>query len=155
MAGRRGKVGAGYYWLLLGILGVWRAARLLYAEDGPWNIFAGLRKWAGEGFWGGLLDCFYCLSLWVALPFAYVIGETWKERGLLWLALSGAAILVERIMERAAPSSERRPAPVVYFEDQEGEHVLRKEQNANEGGDNAHDGSAQDDRREERLARSH
>jgi hypothetical protein len=147
-------VGAHFYWLLLGILGVWRVARLLYAEDGPWNIFAGLRKWAGEGFLGGLLDCFYCLSLWVALPFAYVIGETWKERGLLWLALSGAAILVERVMERTAPASEQRAAPIVYFEDEEGEHVLRKKQDPNERGDNAQDSGTQEDQHNERFARS-
>jgi hypothetical protein len=126
-------VAARFYWLILGMLGLWRVTRLLYAEDGPWNAFAGLRKRAGEGFWGGLLDCFNCLSLWLSLPFAYVIGESWKERGLLWLALSGAAILLERITERVAPTPQERRTPVVYFEDEESEHVLRKEQNANEG----------------------
>jgi hypothetical protein len=147
-------VGARFYWLILGTLGVWRVTRLLYAEDGPWNIFVGVRKWAGEGFWGGLLDCFYCLSLWISLPFAYLIGETWKERGLLWVALSGAAILLERITERVAPTSEERAAPVVYLEDEEGEHVLREEQNTNESGDSTRGDGAQDDERNERLTRS-
>jgi hypothetical protein len=43
------------------------------------------------------LDCFYCLSLWVAVPFSYWLGTTWPKRAVLWLALSGGAILLERI----------------------------------------------------------
>jgi len=39
-----------------------------------------LRRLAGGGFWGGLLDCFYCLSLWVAAPFAVLIGGDGVER---------------------------------------------------------------------------
>ena len=63
-----------FYWLVLGILGVWRITHLFYAEDGPWDIFVRLRKLAGSGFWGKLLDCFYCLSLWIAVPFALVLA---------------------------------------------------------------------------------
>ena len=39
---------------------------------------------------------FYCLSVWMAAPVAIIIGETMKEHLLLWPALSGAAILLER-----------------------------------------------------------
>jgi hypothetical protein len=45
------------------------------------------------------MDCFYCLSLWIAAPVAGVIGATPTERVLLWLAASGGAILVERFSE--------------------------------------------------------
>lgn len=89
-----------FYWLALGILGVWRITHLLHAEDGPWEILARMRRAAGRGFWACLLDCFYCLSLWIAIPFAYCIGAGWKERLLLWPALSGAAILLERANTR-------------------------------------------------------
>ena len=58
-----------------------------------------LRRAAGEGFFGRLMDCFYCLSLWTAAPVAWVIGATHTERVLLWLAASGGAILVERFSE--------------------------------------------------------
>ena len=85
------------YRLLLAILGVWRITHLLQAEDGPWGIVLRLRRFAGNGFWGELLDCFYCLSLWIAAPFALELGTEWKERLLLWPALSGAAILLERV----------------------------------------------------------
>ena len=86
-----------FYWLTLGVLAVWRVTHLLQAEDGPWNLIVRLRKFAGNGFWGQLLDCFYCLSLWIAAPFAWFLGQGIKERFLLWLAFSGAAILLERI----------------------------------------------------------
>jgi hypothetical protein len=101
-----------FYELILGVLAVWRITHLLNAEDGPWDVLARLRRLAGEGFWGGLLDCFYCLSLWIALPFAALLGDGWRERLLLWPALSGAAILLERSTRRPEV-----PAPVVYFED--------------------------------------
>jgi hypothetical protein len=106
-----------FYWLILGILGVWRIAHLLHAEDGPWNLLVRLRQSLGNGFAGQLLDCFYCLSLWTAIPFAWVIGESWKERLLLWPALSGAAALLERAT---------LPAAAIYQEDKEPSDVLRK-----------------------------
>jgi hypothetical protein len=86
-----------FYWLTLGVLAVWRVTHLLQAEDGPWNLIVRLRKFAGNGFLGQLLDCFYCLSLWIAAPFAWFLGQGAMERLLLWPALSGAAILLERI----------------------------------------------------------
>ncbi len=83
--------------LVIGVLVVWRVTHLLVAEDGPWDVVIRLRRRAGDGFWGALLDCFYCLSLWVAVPFALLLGEAWTERLLLWPALSAGAILLERV----------------------------------------------------------
>jgi len=85
-----------FYWLALGALAVWRITHLLANEDGPWDLILRLRKAVGSGFWGKLMDCFYCVSVWVALPFAYVLADGWREGLLLWPALSGAAILLER-----------------------------------------------------------
>jgi len=119
-----------YYELILGVLGTWRITHLLVAEDGPSQIFVRVRRAAGEGFWGELLDCFYCLSLWVAAPFCVVLGQGIRERCLLWLALSGGAILLERITSRTEP-----PPPAVYF-DSEGDiqdGLLRKEQSGSGG----------------------
>ena len=105
-----------FYWLVLATLGVWRVTHLFQAEDGPADIFVRLRRWAGNGFWGKLLDCFYCLSVWVAVPFAYLAGVDQKERLLLWLASSAGAILLE--------SSRIRPSapPAAYYEEQEEVH---------------------------------
>lgn len=86
-----------FYWLTLGVLAVWRITHLLAHEDGPRDLVLRLRRAAGTGFWASLLDCFMCLSLWVAVPFALWLGDDWGERLLLWLAFSGGAILAERL----------------------------------------------------------
>jgi len=117
-----------FYWLTLGILGVWRVTHLLNAEDGPADLLVRLRRMAGPGVWGSLLDCFYCLSVWIAVPFAFLLGDSWKERLLLWPAMSAGAILLERIGSSAPPAP-----PALYFEDKESDEkessdaVLRKE----------------------------
>ncbi len=87
-----------FYRLLLGILSVWRITYLLNAEDGPWDVVVRLRRIAGDGFWGQLLDCFYCLSVWIAAPFAILLGQKLGERILLWPALSAGAILLQSII---------------------------------------------------------
>jgi hypothetical protein len=112
-----------FYWLALGVLTVWRVTHLFNAEDGPWQLMVRLRRLAGSGFWGELLDCFYCLSLWFAAPLAVVLGSGVKERLLLWPALSAGAILLERLT-----ASKPAPLPAYYFEDKENENVLRQEQ---------------------------
>lgn len=97
---------------LVGALAVWRVTHLLWAEDGPAEIFARLRRLAGSGFFGRLLDCFYCLSLWVAVPFAYWLGAGWIERGFIWLGLSGGAVL----LERATAPKPFAPPPALWHE---------------------------------------
>jgi hypothetical protein len=86
--------------LAVGATAVWRVTHLLHAEDGPWDLLARLRRLAGDSVLGKALDCFYCLSIWTALPFAGWLGSTWKAKLLLWPALSGAAILLERATTR-------------------------------------------------------
>jgi hypothetical protein len=100
-----------FYGFILGVLGVWRMTHLLSAEDGPWEAFVRLRRFAGSSIWGEMLDCFYCLSLWVSAPFALLLASTWREALLLWLALSGGAILLERICPQGAPAFFEEPAP--------------------------------------------
>lgn len=100
--------------LLVGILAVWRVTHLLQAEDGPWDSIYHLRRQAGDSMWGHLLDCFYCLSLWVAIPFALLTGRGWREWLLLWPALSAGGILLERLAERQTAVS-----PAWYHEDDE------------------------------------
>ncbi len=97
------------YWLLLGVLAVWRITHLIQAEDGPWDLVARLRARAGTSSVGQLMDCFYCLSLWIALPFALLLGGTWLQELLLWPALSAGAILLERVTGGAAkaPTADR------------------------------------------------
>ena len=108
------------YWLLLGVLAVWRLTYLLQAEDGPWDLFRRLRRAAGEGFSGHLLDCFACLSFWISAPFAALLGADLTERLLLWPALSAGAILLLRATERTVVT----PAAIYH---EEPEDVLRIE----------------------------
>jgi len=96
-----------FYWLAIGILCVWRLTHLVVAEDGPWDLLARLRRAAGTGLWGKLLDCFACMSLWVAAPVAVLVGQSWLERILLWPALSGGGILLQRVVERISPAQYR------------------------------------------------
>lgn len=113
-----------FYWLVLGGLTTWRLTHLLAREDGPGDLLVRLRRAVGNGFWGRLLDCFLCLSLWLSAPLAVLIGESWTERLLLWPGLSAFAILLERM--GAQPSIP--PPPAFYREDKEpGHELLRPE----------------------------
>lgn len=53
-------------------LGGWRLAHMLVEEAGPYDVFERIRQRAGvvpgeiEGFWGLLLACIYCTSVWTA-----------------------------------------------------------------------------------------
>jgi hypothetical protein len=85
-----------WFQFVLTMLVVWRLTHLLGKEDGPFDIVFSIRKKAGAGFWGSLLDCFYCLSIWVALPFGIWWGVNWWEKIFMWLALSGGACLLEQ-----------------------------------------------------------
>lgn len=117
-----------FYWFLLAVLGAWRITHLLASEDGPWNLLARLRRALDGGVWANLLDCFYCLSVWISAPFAAWVGSSFKERFLLWLAISAGAILLERATTRP-----EYQAPAQYFEhrlEHQGDKVdvmLRKE----------------------------
>lgn len=96
-------------WLAAAVFAVWRVAHLLWGEDGPWDAIARFRRLCGNGMMGRLLDCFYCVSLWVAAPAGYLLGATWSERIVLSLALSGGAILLQRTTSRGEPTA---PVPV-------------------------------------------
>ena len=85
-----------FYRFLIAALFTWRITHFLQSEDGPWNFGLRLRRAAADGNVGHLLDCFYCLSLWIALPAAWLARSDAVNFLLLWPALSGAAILLER-----------------------------------------------------------
>ncbi len=81
----------------LGALATWRVTHLLASEDGPFDIIVRLRARLGKSLAGRLMDCFYCLSLWIAAPIALAITRVWMDWLFYWLALSGAACLLERL----------------------------------------------------------
>jgi len=81
---------------LVGALATWRVTHLLVEEDGPGDLVVHLRRRAGDGWMGRAMDCFYCLSIWTAAPVAAAVSRRPREAPLIWLALSGAACLLER-----------------------------------------------------------
>jgi hypothetical protein len=87
------------FWIrfVLAVLVTWRVTHLLASEDGPGDLVARLRALLGEGMAGKLMDCFNCLSLWIAAPAGLFVSRRPLEWLMSWLALSGGACLLEKI----------------------------------------------------------
>jgi hypothetical protein len=86
------------YFLL--VIVVWRLTHLISAEDGPFDLIIKLRKAAGQSFFGKLMDCFYCLSIWIGLAAAFLASRNAKEIIILCLYYSGASILLEKLTNK-------------------------------------------------------
>lgn len=97
---------------LLAVLAAWRVCALLVREDGPYDSVARLRRAAARLGAGRALECFFCTSLWVSAPAAWWAEGATRRWPIVWLALSGAACLLERL---SAP----RDAPVVDLSEAE------------------------------------
>jgi hypothetical protein len=106
---------------LLAVLATWRVSHLLAREDGPARVVLRLRRALGDGALGHLLDCFKCLSLWIAAPFACFVTRDPLSLFVTWLAASGAAILLEEAI-RGAVVIEPFPSAA---EEEHGDDVLR------------------------------
>jgi hypothetical protein len=113
-------------------LAVWRLSHALWGEDGPWEGFARIRSLAGQTFFGRTLDCFYCLSFWLAIPFALIVSSHPLRVIVAWPAISGAAILLERVTAKPADGSavwteinERAPEESSKPTEEDGHGVLR------------------------------
>lgn len=87
------------------ILATWRVSHLLVHEEGPASVVARLRDAAGvkydvnnqpyadeDNFWGSLLSCVLCTSVWVA-PLAVLF----RRNLTILAAISGGAIFLERL----------------------------------------------------------
>jgi hypothetical protein len=92
---------------VLATLATWRVTHLLAEEDGPADVVVRLRRRAGSSWAGELLDCFYCLSVWVAVPFGVGLGGRRRVDPLWCLAVSGAACLLEQGTQRAKEPHEQ------------------------------------------------
>jgi len=82
---------------VLAVLATWRVTHLLASEDGPADIIVRFRALLGQSIVGKLMDCFNCLSLWIAALAALFVSRRPVEWLFCWLALSGGACLLERI----------------------------------------------------------
>lgn len=82
------------------VIVVWRLTHLISAEDGPFDLIIKLRKVLGNSFFGKLMDCFYCLSIWFGLAGAWYAGDNLKEIIMLTLYYSGATLLLEKLTNK-------------------------------------------------------
>ena len=60
---------------VMGVLATWRVTHLLASEDGPADLVASVRARVGSGILGQWMDCFHCLSFWVAAPMAVLFSR--------------------------------------------------------------------------------
>lgn len=81
---------------VLGALATWRLTHLVAYEDGPADVIVRVRSRIGDAPLGSLLDCFSCVSIWIGAPIALAVVRRRRDAPLTWLALSGAACLLER-----------------------------------------------------------
>jgi len=102
------------FWIkfVLAVLATWRITHLLSSEDGPADLIVRMRATLGDGLVGRLVDCFKCLSIWVAFPAAFFVGGGAAQLVVTWLAISAAACLIQRagqdpIVIRALPDQTR------------------------------------------------
>ncbi len=86
-----------WFRFILAALATWRVTHLLASEDGPADIIARFRAVLGRSLAGKLMDCFNCLSLWIAIPAALFVLRQWPDSLMVWVALSGVACLLERL----------------------------------------------------------
>jgi hypothetical protein len=107
---------------ILAALATWRVTHLLASEDGPADMIVKFRALLGQSLAGKLMDCFNCLSLWIAAAAALFVTRRVVDWLLAWLALSGAACLLERL-GRDSPVME----PVSQPSEGDAYHVLRSE----------------------------
>jgi hypothetical protein len=80
----------------VGALAAWRLTHLIAEEDGPADVVLRIREHLGSSRLGGLMDCFACVSVWVAAPISVAVADRTRDVPLVWLALSGSACLLER-----------------------------------------------------------
>lgn len=78
-------------------LAVWRLTALLVYDEGPGDVFVRLRELSDAI--GGPLNCFRCASVWVSFLASLLFTPNWL---LWWLALSGAAIVIDEVLVRDA-----------------------------------------------------
>ena len=102
-----------------GSLGPQRGPESSESNPHPPPLLRKLREALARGPSSRLLDCFYCLSLWIAAPVAWLLGSGLEHRLFLWLALSAGAILIERVTNR------EDVAPALYFEEEVEDELLR------------------------------
>jgi hypothetical protein len=78
---------------------------MLYREQGPKDAFVRMRAYfaqnqKGSGGLFDLVSCFFCISIWAAVPFALFIATNPLDFLAYVLVLSGIASLINEVLVR-------------------------------------------------------
>jgi hypothetical protein len=83
------------------VIACWRIVLLITTEYGPFDFLKRLRTFANKHNWKWIdLDCPYCMSVWVAMPFGLYLANDFWEFIIFWFGVAGGAILIHLIHER-------------------------------------------------------
>jgi hypothetical protein len=99
--------------ILLAILACYRVSELIAIDDGPYKVFSRLRqglgrraaleqRWNKEGVWSNLAElvqCPYCIGVWVAALFALLLAGDVKEFLLMWLGIAGGQSVLQGLID--------------------------------------------------------
>lgn len=80
---------------LLPALAIWYITKALNNAAGPFDVLIKLRNFF-EDYRGLDLDCFFCTSLWISLPFAFYLASGINVV-VYWLALAGGAVIINEV----------------------------------------------------------
>lgn len=81
-------------------LAVWRISRIIALENGPFNFMDTIRRklgankgetWIQQG-----IVCVGCISFWVGMAAAVMVGGPWQDVILRGLAFSAVAVILMR-----------------------------------------------------------
>jgi hypothetical protein len=97
-------------------------------KTAPRIIIVRFRAALGDSLVGKLMDCFNCLSLWIAAVAALFVTRQPLEWLFGWLAISGGGCLLERLGHKAILIQ-----PATEALEGELDHVLRSEARDNQG----------------------
>lgn len=81
---------------LFSILAIWRITSFLVKEQGPFNMFVFVREHVKLPMLFNF-DCFWCLNVWIALPFAIYRSPN-IELPIYWFGYSALVIAFEEIL---------------------------------------------------------
>ena len=83
---------------------VYRISHLLSQEDGPFNFVINFRKLFGKSQLGQLMDCFFCISIWISFILSFIfVKDTIGNILMEGFAISGAAVAIHKLTSKNEP----------------------------------------------------
>lgn len=87
------------FYFILSCLAVFRITYMIINENGPYNIFGKLSYYIKSKRYkdGGIVQlftCFYCLSIYISIPFSILLSNSILEFILYTLSLSTVSIFL-------------------------------------------------------------